>query len=521
MSNPDAWTRADPWTSAGPRRNAPRRNPRATPGAGTAGAFAALCLSGIVAGLAPGALPAQETPATSGRDGTLRPLALAEALEIARERNTGLRVAGARSEAARAEARIASSTLLPQLGLESGWTRTVDPVGAFGTKLQQGVFGEEDLAIEPLNDPDPITDFTTSVVARWSVASPREWALRQEAGSRAEAAGWRRVRTREATDFRTRALYFRALQAGGRTEAAEAAVRAASATRDRFRRRFEEGLLTRADLLQAEAELEAARADLVAAGRGRHEARVALGLHLGWGPERLPVPTDGLPPPTDDAASSAGELATRPDQVPRSGDDPVGPAPAARPGGESFDPTARADLRARAAVLRAAEAARTGARLAWAPRLEAFAGYSIHGDDLLSDSGEDWTVGVALRWDAFTGLARPARARRAAAESWSAELEYRQELREARAEVRIARRTVGAARRAVEASRAARAAAREGRDLLRRRFEEGLATPADLLQAEARATTMEVRAVDALAQYHVALARLRFLRSEPSAGRSR
>jgi len=101
-------------------------------------------------------------------------------------------------------------------------------------------------------------------------------------------------------------------------------------------------------------------------------------------------------------------------------------------------------------------------------------------------------------------------------------LELLPELREMRPELPVivmsARNTLVTA---VEASRAARAAAREGRDLLRRRFEEGLATPADLLQAEARATTMEVRAVDALAQYHVALARLRFLRSEPSAGRSR
>lgn len=437
--------------------------------------------------LVPMCLAGQQA-ASGGMGGVeTRPIELGEALEIARDHNTGLRVAGARTDAARAGARIATSALAPQLRVQSGWSRTVDPVATFGTKLRQGVFGQDDFALEALNDPDPLTDFSTEAVARWGIASPERWARRSAAGSRAEAAEWQLLRTREGTDLRTRTLYYRAVQAGERVEAAKAAEEAAAATRDRFRRRFEEGMLTEADLLQAEAELEAARADRVSAERGRYEARLALGLHLGWDPDRVPAPTDSLPPPES------------PEEV-------------------DFEASARADMRARAAAVEAAESARRGAQLSWAPSLDAFASYSIHGRDLFSDSGNDWSVGVALRWDVFTGLRRPAEAERAGAELRAAELEYRQGLREARGEVRRARRAVAAAREAVEASRAAREAARKGRGLLRRRFEEGLATAADLLQAEARTTAMTVRAVDALAHYHVAMARLRFARSEATGG---
>ncbi len=49
---------------------------------------------------------------------------------------------------------------------------------------------------------------------------------------------------------------------------------------------------------------------------------------------------------------------------------------------------------------------------------------------------------------------------------------------------------------------------------MRRRFEEGLATAADLLQAEARATGMRERAITALANYHVAVANLEFVTSQ-------
>lgn len=442
----------------------------------------ALLAAAVAVAAAPRPAPAQGAQGPAGEEAVRRELTLEEALGIAREENTGLRVAATRTEAARAGVTGATSALLPHVELETGWLRTVDPVATFGTKLRQGVFGQEDFALDALNDPDAVTDWSTGAAVRWTLASPASWAERAAARHRADAAEWGELRTREATDLRTRSLYVRALQAGGRVRAAEAAEKAARATLERFRRREEEGMLTRADVLQARAELEAAAADLSDAERSRYEARVRLGLHLGWGPDTLPVPTDVL------------EL----------------PEP---PAEEGFDPTARPDVRARAAGLEAAEAAATRADLAWAPRLDAFGAWSMHGGDLFSDQGTDWTVGVGLRWSLFTGLRRPAEARRASAEATAARLEYRQALREARGEVETARRAVVAARRAVEASRAARAAAREGRELMRRRFEEGLATPADLLQAEARATAMEVRAVDALAAYHVAAARLRFARS--------
>jgi outer membrane protein TolC len=46
---------------------------------------------------------------------------------------------------------------------------------------------------------------------------------------------------------------------------------------------------------------------------------------------------------------------------------------------------------------------------------------------------------------------------------------------------------------------------------MKRRFEEGLATPADLLQAETRRAQAESRAIDAMAAFRMAEAQLRFV----------
>lgn len=451
------------------------------------GVMGAACALLVLTGVGVAPLAAQEAAGVAGPGGgeaELHRVTLEEALATARERNADLGRTAARERGARARSRAASSFLLPRLELESGFTRSVDPVFAFGTKLRQERFREEDLSLDALNDPAALDAWTNTARVEWGIASPRAWAARDAAGSRAEAARWQNEHSREATDFRTKVLYFRAIASEAGLEAAAASEDAARATVDRFRRRADEGLLTEADLLQAEAELAAAKADRTAARRDRHDARLQLGLHLGWSPNRLAVPTDSLR--TSAASARRG-----------------------------VEPVERADLRAREAAVEAAEARRQGASLEYLPDLAAFAGYSIHGRDPFADDGTDWSVGVALRWTLFAGLRRPAEVEASSAALEGARLEYRQAVREARGELRQARRAVEAAREGLEASRSAREAALAGRDLVRRRFEEGLATPSDLLQAEARASRMRGRAVEALAEFNIALARRAFVRAGP------
>ena len=442
-------------------------------------------LVALAAATLPNAAAGQDVPDVEpGRSGpALQEVTLEEAVAGARDRNARLRISGEGTERARARQRAAGSALLPRLDLEAGWTRTVDPVGAFGTRLRQGTFGQADLALDALNDPAPVSDWAGRATLRWEVGAPQRWAGRAAASGAARAAAWSEERTREATDLGTRVRFYQALRTEEGLAAARAALEAAEATLDRFRRRQEEGMLTRADVLQARAERAAARAEMAEAERARHQARVDLAVHLGWSPD------DSLP-------DADGEMA------------PPEPVDSA-----AFAPARRADLRAREAAVAAAEARVDQARLDWVPSLGAFASWSAHGVDGFDDDGTDWTVGLALRWSAFTGFRRSADVAAARADLTTARIEYEQALREARAEVRTARRAVEAARRGFEAAREARRAAREGRDLMRRRFEEGLATPADLLQAEARASRTRSRAVDALARYHMAVARLDFARA--------
>lgn len=422
----------------------------------------------------PAALEAQEAPG--------RPITLEEAIAEALRGNASLRAARASQAAADAEARGAAAPLWPSLSVDAGYVRSNDPVFVFGTKLRQGTFSEADFGLEELNNPAAINDWSSGVELRWDLLDPTRWASRSAARHRAGAASWSAERSREATVLQTEILYYGAQGGAARMEAARAAEEAARAVRDLFARRHEEGLITQAELLQSEAQLESARARRIDAERRSVDARQRLGLHLGWDAYELPVPADSL------AAAEPGAM------------------PAA-------DPAGRADLLALAEQASAARAERKSASLSYLPALGAFAGFRTHSAQFAEFEANNWTVGVALRWTIFDGFGRSARHQAATAAEAIAETRYAQALREAAAEVDRAQRGVTSAARALEASRASERAAERARQLMQRRFEEGLATPSDVLLAEAQAVATRSQAIDALLEFDRAVAFMRFVRS--------
>lgn len=425
----------------------------------------------------------QATAQTAPQGAVLRQLSLQQAIDRALADNPNLAIAEAERDIAGSYSKAASGPLWPRLDLQTGYVRSNDPVFVFGTKLRQGRFAPEDFDLQELNNPAAIDDWSTAFGLRWSLLDPQIWTGRSSARNQAEAANWAAVRTREATVLVTRSLYYRAQTATAQLEAADASLEAAEATLDSFRKRHERGLLTDADLLQAEAELAAARARQSALASSRIDALQDLGLHLGLGSDTLPVPKDVLAPPESIRQSE-------------------------------FNPEERADLRALSAAADAASDAKSQATMAYIPAIDLLARYATHGSDPWSFDGDNWTVGLQLRWNVFSGFGRSAEGQRASLEKRIATIEYEQALRDAKSELDQAERAVRSAQLQVEASGAASAAAEAGQQLMRLRFDEGLATATDLLQAEARATSMRQAAINALANYHMAVARLEFVRSQ-------
>lgn len=412
-----------------------------------------------------------------------RPLTLEEAVAEAVRNAPDVKAARARADAASHGAGAAGSFLWPTVGLEAGAVRSNDPVAAFGGRLRQARFTQQDFDPAALNRPDPLTDWSGAAGASWAPLDLSAVAGRDAAVREADAARMGADWAARAAAFRAEARYLEAAGAEQRLAAAALALESARANLDVTRRRRDAGVLTDADALQARAALESARTRRIDAARGVADARDRLAVALGW-------PAGVVPVPVDTAFS-----------LPETLGEPVADLHMSR----------RADLKASRATVEAAEARVSQARRARLPTVEGFARLETHSARAFSGIEDDWTVGFRLRVPLFTGFEVARRERAARSLREAAEHDHGLRVRRARAEVDGARRALAAARQGAQAAEAGTRAAREAARLVRRRFEEGLTTTADLLAAEARAAEMNTAAVDARLALRLAGARLAFL----------
>jgi outer membrane protein len=100
---------------------------------------------------------------------TEEPITLEQAIQITLEKNPLRKVALADQKAATAGVKQAQSLLLPHIEFSESATRGNDPVYVFGTKLRQQRFTVADFALNQLNTPTPISNFSSRFAGEWSL----------------------------------------------------------------------------------------------------------------------------------------------------------------------------------------------------------------------------------------------------------------------------------------------------------------------------------------------------------------
>lgn len=410
----------------------------------------------------------------------LRLVTLAEAVAEARANHAQVGIAEARALAAREQITAAGASRWPTLGLEAGLLSSTDPVAAFGGRLRQGRFTQADFDPALLNDPDALTDLDGAVVLGWTPVDFSRDAALGAARANAEAAELGAAWARRVAGYQAEVRYVEAAGAELMLAAAHSATEAAEANLSLVERHAAEGVVTDADVLRARAALEDARARRIVAEQGVDDARGRLALALGW-------PAGTVPAPVVDAEALIAEA-------------PV-----------SSDDRGRADLWGSEAQVSAAARVANQASRARLPRVQGFARLEAHTNESFSDAGDSWTVGLRVSVPLFTGFEIGARSAAAKAELEAVTLGHEQRLAEARTSLAEARRGAESRRRAALAAEAAAAASEEAARLMRLRFDEGLATTAELLAAEAAAVRQHTAAVHARLEHRIATATLLLL----------
>ena len=465
-----------------PRPGTPRRLPRL-------GALAASVVLGLTAAPAMAAPAGELDLAPASVDDQQLRLTFSEAVGRTLSQNPALGVSQARINEARAAIEQAGGNLLPTLDLSFSVMGSNNPLNVFGMKLQQreatfGDFGVQeymdtsgftdfikqtgaptperirqanDTAPDKLNNPGWHHNFQTSLklqVPVYNGGKIRE--MRTQAQALLQAAQAGDEAARQQLVLHTIEAYAGINTAEAFVEVARQAREAAGSYRDLSQKLYDEGVVTKADLLKAEVNLGERELDVEAA---RNQAANA---------------TDGLKVL---AGIDTGRAVTVPESIDVAL--PETDLPRAREIALASNPRIRA-LRGK---ITAARAEVDVARAEFKPHFNLMAQQDFN-DDSLGLSNDSYTVGGMLTWRVLDFGARSGQVDRAQAKVNASLAERQQALNRLVGQVGEVWRAANMAEKRVDVRRMAIRQAEEAVRLETLRYQQGLATMTELLAAQ-------------------------------------
>lgn len=400
------------------------------------------------------------TAAALSSTAAAKELPVADAIRAAWSGNPGLAAGAHQVEAARAEAQGAHGGHWPTLAVTAKGVGTSEPVGVFGTKLDEQRITQADFNPATLNSPGPAGGVglgAAVILPIWMGGriTSGERAADAQAGAEANS----QVRRRQEMALAVVEAYFAVQVAAQGVQYADDALEHAREVERFLRQRNQKGLVLDADAARGTAFRAQAEAEREAVLRQLGSARSALAMLTGLDTRRveLVTPVEAAP-----AAALPG--------APGAAGAPASPSPE------------RPDVAAARLRSRAAEESIGVSRASLLPEVFAQAGL----DTLRGASAQGatwWSAALVVRWQIGVSSVRNLEAAEARAAAAASAARW-QEVQASR-EVDEARRAGAAAEARVRSAREAVAASESARELRQARYRQGLLPLTEVLDAEA------------------------------------
>lgn len=410
-------------------------------------------------------------------------LTLKEAIKKGLANNPRIRAAQSQVDASVARVSQARSGFFPQIDISESFNRTTNPMWAFGTKLNQEIISLADFDPSRLNDPEAIDNFTTTlsvtlpVYDRGQIRNGLTQArLDHKAISRLED----RIRQQVIVDVVV--SYMEVLLAQEELKVVNKTLKTARAHYDMVRSRFRSGLVVKSDLLRAKVRIAELEQERLQAQSQVAVARAALNAAMGVEIDRsfhlITALERGTEAPGSLQTWIRQSLENRPDleQI-------------------RFEETmAQAEVKK--------------AKAAHLPGVYLSGSYDINSEDF-SETADSYTVGAEVRFNLFSGLDLQSKVREAKAQVCHIQALIRQLELGIEVEVRRAFFQAQSASQRIEVANASVAQAEEGLRIVRNRYENGLFTIVNLLDAEVALQQTRTNHLRSLHDFKVAMARLK------------
>ncbi len=400
------------------------------------------------------------------------PWTLERALQQALSGNPDARLAQQRIVAAQAGLDQANAAFWPRVQLQSSYSASDNPMLAFGSILNQRAYSSS----LNFNDVPTVDDLNArGLVTVPLYAGGKNVATRKAASANTEAAKQDNAAVQNALGYEVARAFYTVLKTRQYIRAAEAGVNSFEANLAVAKKRLDGGTLLKSGVLDIEVRLAQAREDLVRARNANALATRAMRNLLGIETGEFEV-ADTAPPTR---APDSGDFSGRP------------------------------ELTAASHRERAAQEQVTAAKGSYLPRVSAFGSMDYDYGWKYENGGGSYTAGALLQWDVWDGKLTRAKVREANANLESSREEQRKLRLALDLEVEQARLELKAANERLSVTDQAVAQATESASLTRARFEQELALPKDMIDAETALVAARVRRAEAEADRQIAIAAVR------------
>lgn len=401
-------------------------------------------------------------------------LTLEQALVAVEKGNAQIRVSEIERRISAADHRSTDAVFLPQVSL--GYTAMVtdNPLNAFGFLLQQRNVSQADFNPAVLNHPSAADLYNVSLDVKMPIFNLDMIYARKGAKAMEKVNAHKAEYTRRYIRFETQKAYTQLQFAHCAKSVLELALSDVRRIHETVLSFEKQGLMQRSDVLNAQVQVNTIEAALANAESNITSASEGLALLMGEKQvEGMVYATDSLMP----LASSADELV--------------------------FSPH-RADLRALEAASEATDWMARSAQSAFIPKVNAFGTFQLNNGKPFAFKNEAYMMGINLTWNLFQGTQNIHKTRSALLKSEKMREELKNRTDQIRTEVDKNRRDLVVSDFEIRKHGMSVAQAEEALRIIRHRFDEGLASTTDLLQAQAQLSQQRLGRAQAVMQHNIA-----------------
>lgn len=408
-------------------------------------------------------------------------MSLEEAIDIALEKNRGIKSARIKEKIAVAELKQSNAAFLPSLEFSMAGIRTNDPLSSFGFKLKQEVVTQADFDPASLNDPLRMDNFTTKLEMKIPLLNMDGYHHYKAAKLNAEASTYLTERSIQQIIFEIKKVYYSLELTSQVVLVVEESLKMAKSALKLTKNNLEQGLAKEADVLMAEVRLADINAKLIEVENIKQNTAEYFNFVLGMDEHSKIITTEKLNKDVIASLHIESSIENRSDLL-----------------------AYRTGIDARKQLLLAQ-------KMNFVPRINAFGSTEWNAQKFLGTSAKSYTLGAMLSWKIFNGNKNVGGVQKASAQLEYAKIEYTEYLEKNKLELNKAKRNKALALEHIKISELSKEQASESFRIIKNRYSQGLEKTMDLLYAENLASNRKLDYLQSLYKYQIAISYLELL----------